>query len=313
MYPKLKDIREAAERIKPHAIRTEVLTSSYLNDLTGADLYFKCENFQKAGAFKFRGACNSVLKLSDEQAKNGVATHSSGNHGQALALATKLRGIPSYIVVPATASKVKIEAIKHYQGQMTFCAPTLADREKELNKILEETNATQIHPYDNWDTIEGQVTSALELLQDHPHIDILITPVGGGGLLSGTAIAGKGINPDMKIFAAEPEGADDAIRSMEAGKIITSENPRTICDGLLTSLGEMNFKVIQDKVDRIFSVNDDEIINAMKLIYERMKIIVETNCATVLAAILKYPKDFKDKKVGLIITGGNVDIHNLPF
>lgn len=313
MYPKLKDIRDAAERIKPYATRTAVLTSSYLDELTGAKLYFKCENFQKAGAFKFRGACNSVLKLSKDQRSKGVATHSSGNHGQALALAAKIQNIPAHIVVPATAAKVKIEAIKYYGGNMTFCAPTLEDREKTLNKVIAETGAIEVHPYDNWDTIEGQGTAALELLQEEPHLDVLITPVGGGGLIGGSAITSKEINPSIKVFGAEPEGADDAKRSLEAGKLIPSENPRTICDGLLTSLGEMNWKIIQDKVDNIFTVSDEEIVNAMKLIFERMKIIVEANCATVLAAVLKYPRDFQNKKVGLIITGGNINIHNLPF
>lgn len=306
--PNKMDIEEAYSNIRNQINRTPVLTSTYINKISGAELFFKCENFQKVGAFKFRGAINSVNNLSQEQKKNGVATHSSGNHAQALALAAKMNSIPAHIVMPRTAPEVKVNAVKDYGANVIFCEPTLEARESTLKDIIAKTSAVEIHPYDYFNTVCGQGTSSLEFLQDHPDLDIIMTPVGGGGLLSGTATYVKGFNENIKVYAAEPEGADDAYRSFHKKELIPSVNPKTICDGLLTSLGELNFQIILKKVDNIFTVNDDEIKNALILIWERMKIIVEPSCATVLAVVLKYPENFRNKKVGLIISGGNVDI-----
>lgn len=306
--PNKMDIEEAYSNIRNQINRTPVLTSTYINKISSAELFFKCENFQKVGAFKFRGAINSVNNLSQEQKKNGVATHSSGNHAQALALAAKMNSIPAHIVMPRTAPEVKVNAVKDYGANVIFCEPTLEARESTLKDIIAKTSAVEIHPYDYFNTVCGQGTSSLEFLQDHPDLDIIMTPVGGGGLLSGTATYVKGFNENIKVYAAEPEGADDAYRSFHKKELIPSVNPKTICDGLLTSLGELNFQIILKKVDNIFTVNDDEIKNALILIWERMKIIVEPSCATVLAVVLKYPENFRNKKVGLIISGGNVDI-----
>ena len=303
------EIQQAHKRISSKTHRTPVLTSTLINEVAGAELFFKCENFQKVGAFKYRGATNALLSLPKEKLHKGVATHSSGNHAQALALAASELGIPSYIVMPNNSPKVKIAAVEGYGANITFCEPNLQARESTLERIVTETNAEFIHPYNREDIIAGQGTAALELLEDYPDLDIVMAPVGGGGLLSGTAIYSKGINPKLKVYAAEPTGADDAYRSMQSGSLEPSVNPNTICDGLLTSLGELNFGYIKQYVDDIFLVNDEQIIGAMKLIYERMKIVVEPSSATVLAAVLANLELFESKKVGLILSGGNVDMN----
>lgn len=305
------EIQKAHDRIAHKIHRTPVLTSTQLNDVTGASLYFKCENFQKVGAFKYRGATNALLSLPKSTLKKGVATHSSGNHAQALALAAKELEIPAYIVMPNNSPKVKIAAVQGYGAEITFCEPNLQARESTLNQIVAETGAEFIHPYNREEIIAGQGTAALELLEDHPDLDIVIAPVGGGGLLSGTAIYSKGFNPKLAVYAAEPMGANDAYRSLQSGKLEPSVYPNTICDGLLTSLGELNYSYIKKYVDDILTVSDAQIIEAMKLIYERMKIVIEPSSATVLAAVIANKNLFEDRKVGLIISGGNVDLNSL--
>jgi threonine dehydratase len=307
----IETVKAAAKRIKPYTHKTPIHTSSLLNEMVGASLYFKCENFQKVGAFKFRGACNSVFSLDDEAAKKGVATHSAGNHAAALALGAKLRGIPAYIVMPSNASEVKKQAVACYGGVITYCEPTLAARETYLAKVIEMTDAHFIHPYDNYDVISGAGTAALELVQDVKDLAAVIAPVGGGGLLAGTAISVSQVSPNTEIIAAEPEAADDACRSFQAGKIIPSVDPITICDGLLTSLGDLTFPIIRQYVDKIFTAPETQIIDAMRLIWERMKIIVEPSAAVGLAIILQNKKYFAGKKVGLILSGGNVDINKV--
>lgn len=309
--PKYQNILDAHKRIKNFIHKTPIFSSNSIDEIAGCKIFFKCENFQKAGAFKFRGASNSVLNLSESEAKKGVAAHSSGNHAGALALAAKIRGIPCHIVMPENAPKVKKDATKSYGAEITFCEPTLEDRERNLEIILEKTGATKIHPYDYFDTICGAGTAALEVVDEVVNLDILIAPVGGGGLLAGTSLVAK--HNDILVYGAEPEGADDAKSSLEEGEIIPSENPNTICDGLLTSLGKLNFEIIIENVEDILLSNDDEIISAMKLIYERLKIVIEPSCAVPLAVILKNKELFKHKNVGLILSGGNVDLNKLPF
>lgn len=311
--PDYTDVVKAHELIRPLVHRTPVLTSSSINLLTGAQLYFKCENLQKVGAFKFRGACNAVFSLSDEQVARGVCTHSSGNHAAALALAARLRGVPAYIVMPNNAPSIKKKAVEGYGAQITFCEPTLASRESTLAEIAAKTGATEIHPYNNFEVIAGQGTAAKELLEEVGPLDILLCPIGGGGLLSGTSITGRELNPKGLVIAAEPEGADDAYRSFHAKKLIPSVNPKTIADGLLTSVGEINFRIIQRKTDEIVTVSERGIVQAMRMIWERMKIIVEPSSAVALAAILENKVEVKDKKIGVILSGGNVDLDNLPF
>lgn len=306
--PNLDSIREAANRIAPYAHRTPVLTCVTLNEMTGAELFFKCENLQKVGAFKFRGACNAVFSLSDEAAARGVVTHSSGNHAQALALAAKLRGIQAQIVMPENAPQVKKDAIAGYGAEIAFCAPTLAARESKTERIISETGAELIHPYDDYRIIAGQATAALELLEEVPDIDIIIAPVGGGGLLAGTCIAAHALDPNLRIIAGEPEGADDAYRSLQSGAIVPSENPNTIADGLLTSLGKRNFPIIQSHVDRIVCVSDDEITAAMRLIWERMKLVVEASAAVTLACLSSGKFQAPGTRIGLILSGGNIDL-----
>ena len=313
MPPTLDHIREAAERIKPYIHRTPVLTNASLSQQVNADIYLKCENFQKVGTFKFRGACNAVFSLSDEDAARGGSTHSSGNHAQALALAAKLRGIPAYIVMPRNAPKVKKEAVAGYGGQITYCEPTLEARESTLANIARETGSTVIHPYDNERVIAGQGTTALELLEDIPDLDVIIAPVGGGGLLSGTAIAATELKKGIRVIAGEPETADDAFRSMKAGEIIPSVNPQTIADGLLTSLGNITFPIIQARVERIVTVSESAIIEAMKFVWERAKIIIEPSAAVAVGVLLEKKIDLSRLKVGVILSGGNVDLEKLPW
>ena len=309
----LDDIRGAAERIKPYIHRTPVLTNESLNKLVDAQVYLKCENLQKVGAFKFRGACNAVFSLSDEEAARGVSTHSSGNHAQALALAAKLRGIPAYIVMPENAPRVKKEAVAGYGGQITYCEPTLESRESTLSNIAQETRSSIIHAYDNERVIAGQGTAALELIEEISHLDVLIAPVGGGGLLSGTAIAAAGLNDKIRVIGAEPEMADDAYRSIQAGEIIPSTDPKTIADGLLTSLGKNTFPIIQQHVEQIITVSESAIIESMKFIWERAKIIIEPSAAVAVGVLREKKIDLSGLKVGVILSGGNVDLQKLPW
>ena len=313
MPPTLYDIQLAAERIKPYIHHTTVLTNDSLNKLVNAQVYLKCENLQKVGAFKFRGACNAVFSLSDEEAALGVSTHSSGNHAQALALAAKLRGVPAYIVMPENAPRVKKGAVASYGGRITYCEPTLEARESTLANIAQETGSTIIHPYDNERVIAGQGTAALELLADFPNLAVIIAPVGGGGLISGTAIAATGLNDRIRVIAAEPEMADDAYRSMEAGKIMPSIHPKTIADGLLTSLGRITFPIIQQQVEQIITVSESAIIESMRFIWERSKIIIEPSAAVAVGVLWERKIDLSGLNVGVILSGGNVDLEQLPW
>ena len=313
LEPTINEIKKAYDRIKPYIHNTPVMRSSAINKICGTELYFKCENFQKVGAFKMRGASNAVFSLSEEEAKKGVATHSSGNHAAALALAAKNRGIKAYVVMPENAPEIKKKAVAGYGAEIIPCKPNLQAREDGLAKVVERTGATFIHPYNNYKVIAGQGTAALELLHKINNLNAIITPVGGGGLLSGTALTVSSLLPKAEIYAAEPSGADDAQRSMCKGKIVPSVNPDTIADGLLTSLGDKTFPIIKKYVKGIITITDEEIIAAMRLIWERMKIIVEPSSAVTLAAVIKEKNKFKGKRVGLILSGGNVDIEKLPF
>ncbi|MBN3520831.1 pyridoxal-phosphate dependent enzyme [Algoriphagus lutimaris] len=312
-YPSLADIKAAHERIQPFIHRTPILSSSAINKIAGCKIFFKCENFQKVGAFKARGAANAVMKLTEEQKKKGVATHSSGNHAAALARAARVAGIPSFIVMPSNAPEIKKKAVKGYGGEIIECEPNLKARETTLEEVVARTGATFIPPYDFMDVIEGQATCALELLEDQPDLDIIMAPVGGGGLLGGTALTTHYLNPEIEVIAGEPAGADDAFQSFHAGKIIPQSGPNTIADGLLTSLGVLNFQLIQQYVSDILLATDPQIIEAMRLIYERMKIVIEPSCAVPLAALLANQDRFQGKKVGIILSGGNVDLGKLPF
>ncbi len=313
LLPEFSDILSAHELIKPYILRTPVLTSRSINFLMGCELFFKCENFQKVGAFKFRGASNAVFSLRDEAAILGVGTHSSGNHAAALALAAKIRGIEAHIVMPSNAPAVKKIAVAGYGAHITFCEPTLQSREETLKKITEDLGLTVIHPYNNFKVISGQGTAALELFEDCKELEIMMCPVGGGGLLAGTAIATKNLIPGCRVIAAEPRGADDAYRSFRDGYIHPSVQPLTIADGLLTSLGELNFAVIQQKVDDILTASEESIIAAMRMIWERMKIIIEPSSALPLAVIMENREKFAGHRIGIILSGGNVDLSNLPF
>ena len=313
LAPTLPDIRQAAERIRPYAHHTPVLTCASLDHQVGAQVFMKCENLQKVGAFKFRGACNAVFSLTDEEAARGVATHSSGNHAQALALVARLRGIPAYIVMPENAPAVKKAAVAGYGGQITFCKPTLQARETTTAQVVEKTGATVVHPYNDYRVIAGQGTAALELLEEIPDLDVVIAPVGGGGLLSGTAIATKELAPHIRVIAAEPEMADDAYRSLQAGHIIPSKNPQTIADGLLTSLGDLTFPIIQQHVEQIVTVSEVAILESMKFIWERAKIVIEPSAAVPVALLWERKVDLSSLRVGVILSGGNVDLERLPW
>jgi len=311
--PTLADLNATRERIAPWIHRTPVLTCETFNAMSGATLFFKCENFQKAGAFKSRGAVNAVFSLSDAQATRGVATHSSGNHGMALARAAACRGIECTVVMPETAPQPKIDAVKGYGGDVRFCAPTNSAREAALNAVLEERGAVFVAPYDDARVIAGQGSCAMELLEQVPDLDAVIAPVGGGGLISGTAIACRGMAPDVKIYAGEPAQADDAYRSLAAGKRIVEDAPDTIADGLKASLGELNWQIISTHIQAIFRVEEAEIVEAMRLTWQRMKIVIEPSCAVPLAAILANPEVFAGQRIGVILTGGNVDLNRLPW
>ena len=311
--PIFVDIEKAHDRIRPYIHNTPVMTSKSINEIVGAELFFKCENLQKVGAFKFRGACNSVFSLSDEEARNGVCTHSSGNHAAALALAARMRGIPAYIVMPGNAPEIKKKAVAGYGAQITFCEPTQTARESTLKLIAEQTGATEIHPYNYFNVICGQGTAAKELIEETGHLDVVIVPVGGGGLLSGTAISTKALLSNARVIGAEPAGADDAFRSYNSGTLHPSIAPKTIADGLLTSLGSLTFPIVLNNVDQIATVSEEGIVAAMRMIWERMKIIIEPSSAVPLAAILENKVEVKGQKVGIILSGGNVDLGKLPF
>ena len=309
----LADIRAAHARIADKIHRTPVLTSATLDALCGAQLFFKCENFQKIGAFKARGATNAVFALTDAEAANGVATHSSGNHAAALARAARLRGIPAHIVMPSNAPKTKIESVRRNGGIIVFCEPTLLAREAACAKIIAETGARLVHPFDDYAVMAGQGTATLELLEQAPDLDLIIVPVGGGGLLCGTAVAAKGARPGIRVIAAEPAGADDAARSVAAGRLIPLEQAATIADGLRTSLSARTFPLIQQQVDGIVTVSEESIVAAMRRIWEVLKIIIEPSCAVPYAAIMDEKIDVSGKRVGIILTGGNVDLDALPW
>ncbi|MBK9358975.1 MAG: pyridoxal-phosphate dependent enzyme [Bacteroidales bacterium] len=306
-------IEQAGKRISGYLHRTPVLTCSAINRMFGSELYFKCENFQKAGAFKSRGATNAVLQLNPDELACGVATHSSGNHAAALALAASRLGIRAYIVMPENSNRIKINAVKEYGGIITFCEPTLEARELTLKLLLKKTSATEIHPYNDLRIIAGQATAAMELLEDFPDIQMISAPVGGGGLLSGTALAARYFGRSVKVVAAEPAGADDACRSFKSGSFVPSVNPKTMADGLLTSLGSITYPIIMKYVDDIVTVGEESITEAMKMVWERMKIIIEPSSAVPLAAILEKKLHVGNLKAGIIISGGNVDLSALPF
>jgi len=307
--PSKESIVAAHERIKKHIHHTPVMTSKSIDEMAGCHLFFKCENFQKVGAFKARGAMNASLKLSPEQRIKGVATHSSGNHAQALARAAKILGMKSYIVMPRTAPEIKKRGVRGYGGEIFECEPTLEARESTLAEVIKKTGATEIHPFNNYDVMEGQATCAKEFFEDVPGLDFIIVPVGGGGLLSGTALATKYFSPATIVMAGEPELANDAYRSMKSGKIEPASPPASIADGLLTSLGDKTFPIIRENVKEIIIVTEEEIVAAMRIVWERLKIIIETSCAVPFAAVLKDKQKFAGKKVGIIFTGGNVDLN----
>jgi len=304
---------EAHRLIQDHIHQTPILTSTYLNTLSGAQLFFKCENFQKIGAFKMRGALHAVLTTSEEERSNGFVTHSSGNHGQAVARAAQLAGVKAYIVMPKGAPTIKIEAVKAYGGIVTLCDNSEQARIETCQKIIAQTQANFVHPYDNTAVILGQSTCAKEIYDHHPDLDYLLCPVGGGGLASGSILATQAFSPTTKVVLCEPQNADDAYRSFTQKKHQKVVQPNTVADGLKTSLGERNFKIILDGAHAIFTVSEEEIIEAMRLIWERLKIICESSCSLPLAVVLKYPQLFKNQKIALILTGGNVDLDNLPF
>jgi threonine dehydratase len=309
----LDTIRSAHKRIRPYIHRTPVLTSERLDQASGASLFFKCENFQKIGAFKARGATNAVFSLDDAAAQRGVATHSSGNHGAAVARAAKLRGIPAHIVMPSNSAKVKIRAVESYGAHIVFCEPTEKARGVACAAAIAKTGATLIHSFENKDVMAGQGTAAVELLDDVPDLELVVCPVGGGGLLCGTAVAAKSMRPKIKVIAVEPANADDAAQSFRAGRRIITQKKFTIADGLRTNIGEPNFAIIQRHVDDIMTVSEEAIVSAMRTIWETMKIIIEPSAAVPYAAILETVIDVNAKLVGIILTGGNVDLDALPW
>jgi threonine dehydratase len=311
--PTLVDIHATAARLAGTAHRTPVQTSSSLDALAGATLFFKCENFQKGGAYKFRGALNAVRQLTDAQVAGGVVTHSSGNHATCLALAARLRGIPAYIVVPNNSPLIKQRAIAAYGGQLTLCEPTLAARQAQADRIQHGTGATFIHPYDDPAVIAGQATVGLELLEQAPGLDALVAPVSGGGLLSGLCLTAAALSPQTEVWGAEPALADDAFRSLREGRLLANTNTATIADGLRASLSERTFGIIRQHARGVVTVTEAQIVSAMRLIWERMKLVVEPSAAVPLAAVLAAPEKFRGRRVGIVLTGGNVDLERLPW
>lgn len=308
-----QQIIDCHKRISPYIHRTPVLSSQLINDMANARLFFKCENFQKMGAFKMRGATNAIMQLSDLQRSKGVVTHSSGNFAQALSLAAKSLNVEAHIVMPENSPQVKVNAVKDYNGQIRFCESTIEARERASEEIINETGATFIHPSNDMDVIIGNSTASLELLEDYPDLNYIIAPVGGGGLIAGTALSAHFFGAECKVIGAEPKAVDDAFRSLQSGKIETNRTTNTIADGLRTHLGDINFPILQKYVDRIITVEEHEIVHAMRLIFERLKIVVEPSSAVTLAAILKEKEAFKNKTLGVILSGGNVDLKHLPF
>jgi threonine dehydratase len=311
--PSIEEIRAAHDRIGSLIHRTPVVTCQSLNRISGAHLFLKCENLQKVGAFKARGATNAVFSLSEEEASRGVATHSSGNHAAALSWAARQRGITAHVVMPSSAPPVKKRAVEGYGGLVTMCQPTLAARESTLKKVTERTGATFIHPYDNPVIIAGQGTAAVELLEEHPDLDVVVPPVGGGGLASGTTIAVRALAPDAELIGAEPAEADDAFRSLQENRLLPSEDPTTVADGLRTALSPLTFGILKSNGIEILTAGEQTIIDATRLIWERAKIVVEPSAATTLAIVLEHPGRFRGRRVGLILSGGNVDLDHLPW
>ena len=312
-FPTIADIHAAARRIAPHVRNTPVLTCAALDARSGASIWFKCENLQHIGAFKFRGASNAVWSLSDSEAERGVLTHSSGNHGAALGLAARLRGIPAYIVVPENAPAIKIANMRETGAQLHFCAATLADRERMAADMQIETGSVMIHPFTHPQVIAGQGTAVLELLASQPQLDTVLVPVGGGGLLSGTAIATHAVNPRIAVFAAEPEGAADAFRAMASGQREQSPLADTICDGLRTGIGEINFEIMRRETVHVLTASDAETVIAMRMLWDHLKLIVEPSAAVCLAVMLRHADLFRGRRVGVILSGGNVDLDALPW
>jgi threonine dehydratase len=311
--PKLEDIQAAAQRIDRYIHNTPVLTSQTFDNQVKSKIFLKCENFQKVGAFKIRGATNAVFTLSEDQLERGVVTHSSGNHGAAVAMAARHRGIKAFVVMPKNAPKVKINAVRGYGADVLLCEPTLADRERKTETIRSKHGAYLIHPFNDPQVVAGQGTIGLELIGQVPELDMIIGPIGGGGLMSGISTAAKAVNPRIHLYGAEPRGADDAYRSLKANKLVTHQTPDTIADGLLTVLSPLTFSILSDNLVDIITVTDEEIISAMRFIWERMKIIIEPSSAVPVAAVLKHPQRFSDHRVGIVITGGNVDLSKLPW
>ncbi len=311
--PSFSDIKRAHQRISQYIIETPVMTSAKLDELVGCHMYFKCENFQKVGAFKMRGAANKVFAYRPEERLNGFACHSSGNHGQAVALAAKLAGTKAYVVMPKNSTKAKINAVVDYGAEIVLCEPNDQARTSTCNRIVQETGATLIHPFDDYNIIAGQATAAKELIEQTEDLDAIFVPVGGGGLAAGTALVSHYIDPPLEVYLSEPEEVDDTYQSLKAGKIIPNKTANTIADGLKTTIGEKNFAILKEHADGCFTVTEKEIVAAMRLIYERMKIVIEPSCAVPFAALIKNKKKFAGKNIGIILTGGNVDLAKLPF
>lgn len=311
--PTFERIEDASIETSPYILNTPVFSSRSLNVLTGASLFFKAENLQKSGAFKMRGAAHAVLRLSEEQRAKGVATHSSGNHGQALATMAKAVGIPCYVVMPKNSNKVKVAAVQAQGGEVIFCENNQASREATLEQVVADKGAYFVHPYNDWDVITGQATCAKELLEEVDVLHAILAPIGGGGLISGTCLAGKFLSPETEIIGGEPEGANDAYRSFTSGELQANETTNTICDGLRASMGQKPFSVVQELLTDVVTVSDEEVVQAMRLIWERLKLVVEPSCAVPLAVVLKQPERFAKKRLGIILTGGNIDVEDLPF
>ena len=309
----LKDIVAAHDRIAPFIHRTPVLTNKSLNELSGAELYFKCENFQKAGSFKIRGATNTVELLNQDELDKGVATTSSGNHGAALSMAVSRRNGKTKVVMPHNTPKIKVKNVERNGGEVIWCEPDQTSREEVLKDLVIKTGSTVVHPYNDERIVMGQGTAGKELIEDHPDLDVIVSPVSGGGLLSGTLLSAQGINPKIKVYGAEPLEADDTFLSLQKGEIVPNKTINTICDGLRAQIGTITFPIIQSYVEEVITLTEEEIIESMKMIWERMKIVVEPSCSITLAAVLKSRDRFAGKKVGLIISGGNVDLERLPW